>query len=612
MQRLLNTIEGIPVIACEDLLGIKLMDAQKWILIGSWNAGNILWCCSRNFGKSFLASIMCILKAVLFENQGIYICSNIGDQAKETHKKIEEIILRKGKVANSCLSLKDIVEFEVVTSPACKTGFSHNPSGYKVVFYNDSEISTLNGDENNNRGKRASLVIFDESGFMTDNQIASTEAFATQNSEFKTSTEESFNIKTLRRNCPTQLLYCSSAGSRDTTFFRYYQQFSKEMIAGNRDYFVADMPCEVVLHPYIDGKPSVGLLTQEKIDKAMKANKYKALREYYNIFDTDGMEGQFIKWSQVRRNETFSIPVLSNTDNNLYILGFDPARSNDQSIVTVMRLVKDENIVGKYYGEIVNCVNLVSIANKKNMKCEAPEQMKSLKDMILAYNGNNLDYEGLYAIGIDSGAGGGGISTYSDYLLSDWIGSDNKTHKGLIDMEYATDKGVLYENYDRKYPNADFKKLKLLSPKKYREQMCEELEALMNNDLIKFPKEYDGKGFINYTVVNKDGEEEIKTRNLTEEEEEALMGIDVLKYELTSIIKTEDMSTKKTKYALSKEKQAKGEHDDRFYTLLILAHFLYEIRRKNTVVSEETSFNLSDFFISNGSSNNSAWVESYY
>ena len=168
------------------------------------------------------------MKALLFENQGIYIVSTIGEQAKETFKKIEEIVLRKGKVANSCLSLKDIVEFEVVTSPMNKTGFSHAQTGYRVTFYNDSEISTLNGDENNNRGKRATLVIFDESGFMTDNQIATTEAFATQNSEFKTSTEDAFNIKTLRRSCPTQLFYCSSAGSRDTTFFRYYKQFAME------------------------------------------------------------------------------------------------------------------------------------------------------------------------------------------------------------------------------------------------------------------------------------------------------------------------------------------------------------------------------------------------
>ena len=602
-----------PVLACEWVLGIKLMDSQKWILIKAWTTPNVLLCCSRNFGKSFLGSIILLLKAILYENQGIYICSNVGDQAKETFGKIEEIVLRKGKVANSVLDLKDIVEFEVVTSPACQTGFSHAQTGYKVSFYNGSEIRTLNGDENNARGKRASIVLFDEAGFMTDNQIATIEAFATQNSEFKTSTKETFNIKTLRRKCPTQLIYCSSAGSRDSTFYRYYKQFTKEMLSGNRDYFVADMPCEVVLHPYIDGKPSVGLLTQDKIDKAMKANKYKALREYYNIFDTDGSESQMIKWSQIRRCETFSLPTLSNTDGSLYLIAMDPSRTTDNSIITVMRLVKDENLVGKYYGEIVNCINLVSIAKKKNMRCDAPEQVKSLQDTILSYNGNALDYENVYAIGIDSGAGGGGISAYSDSLLADWIGKDGKKHKGFVDLEYKTDNsGILYEGYDRKYPNADTSKLKLISPKKYRDQMCEELVELMNNDLIKFPKEYDGKGFINYTVTNKDGEEEIKTRNLTLEEEEALMGIDLLKYEVTSIHKTEDLATKKVKYALSKEKQAKGEHDDRFYTLIMLAHFLYEIRRKNTVVSEETSFNLSDFFISNGSSNNSAWVESYY
>lgn len=37
-----------PVISCEDLLGIKLMDSQKYLLQMSWNATNIVWCCSRN------------------------------------------------------------------------------------------------------------------------------------------------------------------------------------------------------------------------------------------------------------------------------------------------------------------------------------------------------------------------------------------------------------------------------------------------------------------------------------------------------------------------------------------------------------------------------------
>lgn len=37
-----------PVIACEQLLGIKLMDSQKWILQSSWNTKYNVWTCSRN------------------------------------------------------------------------------------------------------------------------------------------------------------------------------------------------------------------------------------------------------------------------------------------------------------------------------------------------------------------------------------------------------------------------------------------------------------------------------------------------------------------------------------------------------------------------------------
>lgn len=71
-----------PCIASEDLLGVKLFDAQKWMLEASWNAPHVLWCCSRNFGKSFLGAVFMILKAVLYENQAIYIISSVGEQSK--------------------------------------------------------------------------------------------------------------------------------------------------------------------------------------------------------------------------------------------------------------------------------------------------------------------------------------------------------------------------------------------------------------------------------------------------------------------------------------------------------------------------------------------------
>lgn len=123
-----------PCIACEDLLGIKLLDSQKYILQSAWNAGHSVWCCSRNFGKSFLGSIFIILKAILYENQSIYIISSVGGQAKETFSKIEEIILNTGKTANSIKSLKPIVKNEIVIKPPSQTGFSHLSSGYSVEF----------------------------------------------------------------------------------------------------------------------------------------------------------------------------------------------------------------------------------------------------------------------------------------------------------------------------------------------------------------------------------------------------------------------------------------------------------------------------------------------
>ena len=71
-----------PCIAAEELLGIKLLDSQAYILQNTWNTPNNVWACSRNFGKSFLIAVIAILKAVLYENQNIYIISSVGSQAK--------------------------------------------------------------------------------------------------------------------------------------------------------------------------------------------------------------------------------------------------------------------------------------------------------------------------------------------------------------------------------------------------------------------------------------------------------------------------------------------------------------------------------------------------
>lgn len=565
-----------PIIACEELLGIKLMDSQKYILQSSWNATNAVWCCSRNFGKSFLGAVFMLLKAILYENQGIYIVSSVGAQAQETFNKIEEIVLRIGQTSNSIDSLLDIVKYEVVTSPACKTGFVHAQTGYRVEFYNGSEIITLNGNPDRNRSRRATLVFFDESGFCSEELIVVCEAFATQDTNFKTSTRQDFDFRTLKKKTPTQLIYASSASHVDSIFYRKYRDFAIQMYLGNKNYFCADIPCDIPLNPLIDGKSVPPLLQQSKVDSAMRTNRDKAIREYYNKFMKDGGEGQIIKWAQIRRNETLLLPELSSVNSSKYAIAFDPARTADNSIVMVMKVVHDENI--GYYGEIVNCTNLIELGNKKGYKMKTPDQIDFLKKTILAYNGNAPDYENILGFLIDPGAGGGGISAYGDNLLDDWKDEKDRIHKGFLDKNYD-----LYQGYETKYPNAS-DILKFLSPSKYRSLMVENTIELMKLDLLKFTKEYDGKGFVSIQDENSN----INKKYLSLEEEVALVNMDILKTEMTSIYKFENAEGTSRSYKLPKDKE-KVMNDDRFYALIMLGHFLYELRRQDIVNKEESS-----------------------
>ena len=536
-----------PVIAARDLLGIQLFDAQAYMLEQSWNAGHVVWACSRNFGKSFVGSVFIILKAILYEDQAIYIVSSVGDQAKETFNKIEQIVTRSGNTASSIRSLLDIAEKETEKSSTNKTGFSHNPAGYTVKFYNGSTITTLNSKPDSIRGKRATLLFFDEAAFCSDELIAACEPFTTQDGDFVTDTDKNYNPETQARKAPNQLVYASSQDTMDKVFYKYYKDFAKKMIAGNRDYFVCDMICDVAIHVYMNGEPYKPLLSQDKVDAALKTSREKAMREYYNKPSRDGGVNQIVKWGTVRRNERKYLPQLYWDKQYKYVIAFDPARTMDNSIVSVMRIYDDKE--NGMCGDIINCVNMVDLANAKKYKMDSNRQIGELRELILHYNGQNPDYEYIDSLMIDQGAGGGGTSTYADGLLNNWIDKSGTEHRGFIDANHE-----LYEGYDARYPDA-VDKLRLISPRKFRSVMFEELIELMNLGVIHFPLEYNGGDYVQVVdgVDKATGQEILKTHELSLDEQ-----------------------------TLPPDR-ANKMHDDRAYTLVLLAHRLYELRRKDKV-----------------------------
>lgn len=568
-----------PVAFSEMFLGVEYMDYQRYCFQSSWDKQFVLWLMSRNGGKSTLSAPFIMTKMMLFPNFESYILSTTSAQSQDTFMKMEKIAKKQ---IESFTGLTDIYYNEIVKSASNTDGFTHSPQGFKYELFNGSKVTSLSGVEDNIRGKRSSLNLYDESGWISENYAVTTAGFCLQNADFKLGKD--LDMETLARNIPNQLLFCSSASSVDSYFYNIYKNYSKMMFAGSKNHFVADLDCEVIINATNRGKKLfVPLLTKDKVDDAMRQNREKALREYYNKFTTEGGSNQPIKRAEIIKNSSVRKPVLCNDNNSSrrFILAYDPARSYDNSIVSVGELINDENVGLKL--KIQNCVSLIDIGKKNRTPMRTPEQVEYVKDMILKYNGKGFaDYENIEGLLIDSGAGGAGVNI-ADYFMEDWTDKQGVVHKGIIDNVESSD-------YLSNFPNA-LDKLRLISPKKYRTEMYDAFIEMLNLGLIEFTDSYDMKGFINIPIEGNDGNIDYDKVNLAFEEELALKNIDLAKEELVLTYRF-DSTGSGYRYDLPQDKKA-TVHDDRAYTFCMLAWYLKEMRRDGIVNKERPKIDIS-------------------
>ena len=578
----------------ERFIGVDLLDVQTYTFMNSWDKMYALWLCTRNYGKSTLLALYYMTRGMLLNNCRCYICAGTSDQSIETFEKI--VSIAKNEI-ESFTGLTDVFRNEVVINMTNNDGFIRNPAGFTYRLYNGSFVKTLNSNVNAKRGKRAEAVCFDESGFLDE------EVF-----HFKMG--GSVNVTTLPKELPNQLLYTSSASTTDSYFYKKYKEYSKAMIWGSKDHFVADINCEIMFNATYRGKIyPASLLTKEKVDNAMRENKEKALREYYNIFTSDGGADAIFKRSMIVKNSTIRPPIMFNdTKDRLFALAYDPARSMDNSFVLVGEYYKDSS--DNWRMRIANGINFMDLSKKNKTPMRTPEQVKKLKQLILDYNGDGVDdYTNISNIFIDAGSGGAGVNI-ADYLMEDWYeegheGEQKYLHRGLIDKEQSSD-------YVKKFPNA-VDKIKLLPPTMYKSIIYEAAIEMMRLDLIDFTAEYDNKGYLTMLDIDekemakakkdliakyKDKsmskgeldrlvEEELQERNLAStkiyklspDEELGLVQIDSLKEEMVNMVRKKRESGKDG-FELSTEKQNKL-HDDRSYCFSMLCYGLSELRREH-------------------------------
>lgn len=613
-----------PVRFIGDFFGIELLDYQAWIVQRSWTCPNTLIIATRGAGKSTIIDLMLMAKGMLFGNYWAYIASGSGNQAEQTFTTLER--LANDNIDEMVGSTGYIFKNEIEVKNASGDGFSHMPGCFSYNLYNGSTTKTLTTNTDAARGARGN-VVFDEAAFLSAELLKTYAAFAIVNKSFKTGKKDGkildpIRLRSIPETLQNQKFYISSASSTDMEYYKIFRDFSKMQLIGDPNYFVAHIDCEVAFTPTLHGEVIAPLLSRSTVESEMRTNPEKARREYYCEFTTDAGIDAVIKRAYIIRNSEVRPPTLYNdTNDKKFILCYDPARSRDNSIISAYELYKDND---EYKLKLVNCVNMVDVSQKKKTPMRMPEQVDLLRQMILDYNGDALEYTNIEAILIDAGAGGAG-KQIADYLMEDWVDSKGQIHKGVIDKETDRQLGT---GYASKFPNA-LDKVKVLEPAKYKSIMYEAAIEMISNDLVSFTADYDGKGYLTMFVeddketakAKKEITERLKKENLPEAEfdiklknelskssvvktktikldidqEIALTNIDAMKEEAVNMRRIKRESGKDS-FELIPEK-ANKLHDDRVYTLVEACWYLSE-KRMSKIKNKKTkpTINLANGF----------------
>lgn len=374
-----------PVQFIELILGVTLMDYQKWLISESWTKEYVVWACSRNLGKSFLVGCFMMARSLLFPKLQTQIIAENWTTANDTFKKMEDIATNNIK---TIMSTNTVFTDELKKTKSDSDGFTHDyKSGNKCELENGSKINAVAGASRSARGRRSNMNVYDESGFISPETYDVSEPFISQSAEFKLG--GNFNSEIYPPDIPNIRLYIGSASDTSSYFYGKYKDGTKRMLIGDDKYFAADLSCEIPMHPTVNGNPVPPLLSKTEVDRKMRENEIAAFREYYNIFDHFDLEDCVVSRSDIISNTETFIPSLTwGGKKHKYIISYDPASKNDNAPVLVTDIFyNDEKRVCGRFVHMENLVVTYGDGSKRPMRLD--EQVKRLWEMIYEYNGRD-------------------------------------------------------------------------------------------------------------------------------------------------------------------------------------------------------------------------------
>lgn len=521
--------------------------------------------------NSFLTAPYIMTRSMLIPSHETYIMSVTGAQAQATFQKMESLAM--GKIA-SVAGTNRVFLNEVVKANSKDSGFVHDKNSWHTQLYNHAQIRSLNSVPKNIVGIRSNLNVYDEAGKIDQEMFTLTTPFVTQNTNFITGAN--FNPKCMPWQFPNQILYCSSAEDVFTELYRAYKDGAKEMLMGNPEYFVCDVDVNFSLNPTMYGEKFTPLLEKSVVEEALAQNAFRAHREYYNKFDVSGGYNCVSSKAKIDKCSSPYFPILEWEEGKRYIIVNDPSSKLDNSFVLVAELFEDEE--KGLMVKIVNGHNLVEAKKDGSKKViQKPEQIEILKQYMVKYNGPANDYDNLERVIIDAGSGGGGFDMYQ-FILPGWTWEEGKrkvSHVGIIDPE---DKYC--QEVQEKFPQAK-EILTLANFKKDKVAMYEATMDAINQQLVIFPNDSNGRGEIEFEHVDDNGKVTYTYETLGSEHLRAILEIEMLKLEVMAMEQTKNTQTGRISFDLMPSKVTEGLHDDRADCLAMLCHYLMKLRAKN-------------------------------
>lgn len=337
-HKLIDFYRENPEIAAEDLLNIKLADMQKVILRAMWTKNYVMSIMCRGSGKTFLNGVFACLKCMLYPGHRVGLLAPTFRQSKFMFDECDRLWKRSPIFQNAT------IKKPTHQSDNCYIEFK------SVAGRPGSKIQAVPlGDGSKIRGSRFFSIICDEFPHIPEEifnmvirPMAATVADPMENVERLQREKELLDAGLIDeddldpKKAANQILITSSGYFTFNHMYDLYSVYKKEMLAGNEKYAVFRVGYELLPEGFLD---------EDNITSARKEmSSLEFSMEYEAAFipDTDG----FYKASLLEacKDKEYSPQVVGTTGKS-YILGVDPARSEDSFAIAVVEINNPARIV---------------------------------------------------------------------------------------------------------------------------------------------------------------------------------------------------------------------------------------------------------------------------